>query len=56
MLLVGRFGEHIIGRDAYYHYVKQAPVMLDMFRWGTLELSMNFDNAHMRIEHLNMIW
>ena len=37
-MLVARFGEHIIGRDAYYHYVKQAPVMLDMFRWGTLEL------------------
>ena len=36
MVLVARFGEHIIGRDAYYHYVKQAPVMLDMFRWGDI--------------------
>ena len=32
MLLIGRVGEQIIGKSIYYYYVKQAPVMLDMFR------------------------
>lgn len=33
MLLIGRLGEHIIGRSLYYYYVKQAPIMLDLFRY-----------------------
>ena len=32
MLLIGRLGEHIIGRSVYNYYVKKAPIMLDMFR------------------------
>ena len=32
MLLIGRLGEHIIGKSLYYYYVKKSPIMLDMFR------------------------
>jgi len=32
MLLIGRLGEHIIGRSVYNYYVTKAPIMLDMFR------------------------
>ena len=32
MLLIGRLAEQVAGKNLYYYYSKEAPVMLDMFR------------------------